>query len=78
MICLQVTFHVANAPISGSNARTLLHLPNFCLRLVDMTVSASGVNLAAQPGLASSLLVPTGQVPKLVAVIIRVAVPGPA
>jgi hypothetical protein len=32
----------------------------------------------AQPGLASSLVALNGRVPKLVAIIIQVAVPGPA
>ena len=44
-----------------------------------MAVCASGADVqVTQPGLASSLSVLTGQVPKLVAVIIQVAVPGPA
>jgi len=43
-----------------------------------MTVCASRADQVAQPGFASSLYASIGQGPKLVPVIIQVAVPGPA
>ena len=72
----------ARAPYQLINiiyAKTLLHLPNHSVKLDLMIVLESTVGVvSAQPGVAASATLRLGQLPKLLPIIIQVAVPGPA
>jgi hypothetical protein len=68
-----------NPAISIIYATTLLHLRQRSGKLDSMIVleSTAGV-VSAQPGKARSATLRLGQLPKLLPIIIQVAVPGPA
>jgi hypothetical protein len=69
----------SNAFISIIYAVTPLHLPDGYGTLDPMTRFESQLGVARTlPGVAASVLVPVGQLPRLLSIIIRVAVPGPA
>ena len=60
-------------------AATLLHLRDRSAKLDSMIVLESIVGVAStRPGVAASRTLRLGQLPKLLPIIIQVAVPGPA
>jgi hypothetical protein len=71
---------ICNTAINTSYAITLLHLPDHWVNLDSVIISEriAGV-VAAPPGAAVPAILPVGQLPKLLPIIIiQVAVPGPA
>ena len=68
-----------NAVISIIYADTPLHLPDCYGTLDPMTRFESQLGVVRTlPGVAASVLLPVGQLPRLLSIIIRVALPGPA
>lgn len=57
---------------------TILHLRRYWATLNSMIEFENYADASAQPGAAASAILGVGQVPRLLSIIIRVAVPGPA